>query len=248
MRALKLFAMFAAFSLPVYANFTPGKNIYEVALEYEVTEDENSNKYHVFELSNEIGLTDNASIGLNVFYEKMESETYFKYFEAFHKLNFAVSPSVNFAVRNMLRTYSDEGEKEQLMYELRGMVKHDAQSGIYKRFRVDLAFRKKFKDYEHNVVRIDTHLNLRLSDSVTYVTRVDTYLAVVDKGTLQANPSFAKTYGSTGLKLSEMVLYTGPSFDSQYGSFYMFLRADIDGKSSTKKKGVLIGYSKAIEL
>lgn len=252
--------------------FTSGKNVFDFNVDYEGTFSDNilgkKNKIYNngLEVDAELGLTEDASIGFEAYFEKThergDSENniasdkgnWGKDLVTYHRMNFNVNESINLGTQfgvaflgNGDGTYSANGR-------VRGMIRHDTKSGFYKHSRLEIEYRRAFDENAPDRVRFDFRTKFRLASGV------DLYIRLMPNIELASQQFVNKQSSNTSVsprnlkrvKIAYTDLNIGPEFNiGKDAGIHAYYTMRIDGANEEKRthsKGILVGYSKSFNL
>jgi hypothetical protein len=240
--------------------FTSGKGAYDFTIEYmgKQTNKLEGKKYNSgVEINNDFGITENQSLGFDVFIDRDAGSDQTQSFQTRHRMNFKYNDSISFGLQNSLGFFDNNNGTYKMRWALRGMVRHDTKSGFYKHSRLEIEHRRFFSEGSLNAMRFDVRTKFRLTESIDLLIRVNTYLKFASKDYVEAigndlaSESGITQYSLKGLKVADSEIYFGPEFrlsnDSMvYAYAYSQLKSAPANKS--KAKGLLVGYSMSLSL
>jgi hypothetical protein len=252
--------------------FTSGKNVFDFNVDYEGKFSDNSagskNKLYnnSIEVDAELGLTEDASLGFEAYFDKTHERgddanniasdkgNWGKGLLTYHRMNFNVNESINLGTQFGLAflgngdgTYSANGRA-------RGMIRHDTKSGFYKHSRFEIEYRRAFDENAPDRVRFDFRTKFRLASGVDLYIRLMPNLELASHNFINNNPS--KTSVSSRdlkrVKIAYTDLNIGPDFkvgkDAGIHAYYTMRLEGANEAKRTHAKGILVGYSKSFNL
>jgi hypothetical protein len=282
LRTSAMLSSIALITIPnAYAGgFTSGKGIYDFAAEYQGSFAKNldtGESYSIYaqdiEINNEFGITEDQSIGIDIFLTKEIATADQDYlldtdpgaavksnwdqsFQTRHRMNFNVNESVNLGLQNAVGFFDDGFGVYNMRYELRGMVRHDAKEGFYKYSRAELSYRRNFQYNLPDTFRLDLRAKFRLHEKVDLFMRLNTYFRYASQSFINANETSSNdkglnNYGFSTLKVSDSEFFIGPEFKLKNDqSIYVYYYSKIDGAKNYRNhaKGLAVGYTISVNL
>ena len=252
--------------------FTSGKNVFDFNVDYEGKFFDNSagskNKRYNngIEVDAELGLTEDASLGFEAYFDKTHKRgddangiasdkgNWEKGLLTYHRMNFNVNESINLGTQfgvafigNGDGTYSANGR-------VRGMIRHDTKSGFYKHSRFEIEYRRAFDENAPDRVRFDFRTKFRLASGVDLYIRLMPNLELASQQFVNNNPE--KTSVSSRnlkrVKIAYTDLNIGPDFKvGKDAGIHAYYTMRLEGANEAKRnhsKGILVGYSKSFNL
>ena len=263
------------YNTAIAGGFTSGKNKYDFTAEYEPSFFNNSagTRNGIFaqdiEIDNEFGITENQSIGIDLFYNteyqysdvanniSRDSGKWAESFQVRHRATIAKIGNFGFGIQNSLYV-ADRGESNNYStrWALRLMARHDNPTGFYKHFRIEIENRRWFQATKADQVRIDLRTRFRIVDGIDFYVRYLSFMNFASAIYLRENPSettngyFFK--GNGDVKISHSDLYFGPEFklvNDQSVYVYGTFRVDGTGEARrNRRQGLVFGYTKGFDL
>jgi hypothetical protein len=210
---------------------------YNFSVDYEFSNGDDGKTQSV-EIMNEFSLTDRIFLGFDFLTETTEGKD-FKYFNFHHLINFEPSKDVTIGLQNSMRFYKAEEDEMKYHYEIKAIFSHSKEVGIYKNFTLENGYRRKFIGFEPDVLKSNFKLDLRIVEGVDFVSDLETYIGL-NKG--------------YNFDLTLATLYVGAGFNLLKGDFFKDVslavkyRIDLGGKEYENRKGLMISFSKPLNI
>lgn len=243
-----------------FAGFTTEAGKLDFTAEYVMAKTNQSKNNNEIEIDNELGLGNNFSIGVKLFYSTykyfndiVQDDDRSKYtnFNLYQKSNFQINDTNDIGMRNRLQVNKNDGENSYPVYDLRLVYLNSSSYGFYDSFRFDVGYARVFDETKADYFVNEIHLNFSLTEKIGFHTRVETAFLIASNNLVdEIGADLVNPRGGNLLKAKplEIVLFAGPEYQlsNNFGTIYLHGRMQIGGRDKVYDRGLIFGYTKTL--